>query len=158
MSRTITGNWNYPTNIKFGPGAINELANACRELGMTRPLLVTDEGLRELPMIRNALQANEAAGMPTGLFADVQGNPVGGNVDAGVAACKAGQHDGIIAFGGGLHKCAGMNFANTEMAVITALLFRNYDLELITPETQVERGLGSSRPSQTWVRFKRRDK
>ncbi|MBT3338467.1 MAG: cytochrome P450 [Anaerolineae bacterium] len=64
----------------------------------------------------------------------------------------------IIAFGGGLHKCAGMNFANTEMAVITALLFRNYDLELITPETQVERGLGSSRPSQTWVRFKRRDK
>ncbi|MBT3787569.1 MAG: iron-containing alcohol dehydrogenase [Alphaproteobacteria bacterium] len=101
MSRTITGNWNYPTNIKFGPGAINELANACRELGMTRPLLVTDEGLRELPMIRNALQANEAAGMPTGLFADVQGNPVGGNVDAGVAACKAGQHDGIIAFGGG---------------------------------------------------------
>jgi alcohol dehydrogenase class IV len=101
MSRTKKGNWNYPTNIRFGPGVINELADACRELGMTRPLLVTDKGLRDLPMIRNALKANEAAGLPTGLFADVQGNPVGANVDAGVAVCKAGQHDGVIAFGGG---------------------------------------------------------
>jgi len=62
----------------------------------------------------------------------------------------------IISFGGGLHKCAGMNFANTEMAVITALLFHNYDLELLTPKTKIERGLGSSRPSETWIRYQRR--
>ncbi|MBT3322671.1 MAG: cytochrome P450 [Anaerolineae bacterium] len=62
----------------------------------------------------------------------------------------------IIAFGGGLHKCAGINFANTEMAVIAALLFKEYDLTLITTDTKVERGLGSSRPSETWVHYKKR--
>jgi sterol 14-demethylase len=62
----------------------------------------------------------------------------------------------IIAFGGGLHKCAGMNFANTEMAIITALLFRHFNLELITPDPRIERGLGSSRPSKTWIRYQRR--
>lgn len=68
------------------------------------------------------------------------------------------RHDlhSIIAFGGGLHKCAGMNFANTEMAVIAALLFRRYDLELITPEPKVQRGVGSSRPGKTWIRYARR--
>lgn len=35
-------NWNYPTAIKAGPGRIKELPDWCRELGMARPLLVTD--------------------------------------------------------------------------------------------------------------------
>jgi alcohol dehydrogenase class IV len=43
----LHGNWNYPTAIRFGAGRIRELPAACRELGMQRPLLVTDEGLRE---------------------------------------------------------------------------------------------------------------
>ena len=69
------------------------------------------------------------------------------------------KHDAhaIVTFGGGLHKCAGMNFANTEMAVITAMLFHQYDVKLVTPETRIQRGLGSSRPSKTMIRYKRRD-
>ena len=39
---TLTGNWNYPTSIHFGPGRIRELAQTCREAGITRPLLVSD--------------------------------------------------------------------------------------------------------------------
>ena len=42
---TLTGNWNYPTAMRFGPGHISELAEACKSLGMTKPLLVTDPGL-----------------------------------------------------------------------------------------------------------------
>jgi alcohol dehydrogenase class IV len=101
MSKTITGNWHYPTAIRFGPGTINELPDACRELGMKKPLLITDEGLKDFPMVQNAIKANTEAGLPTGLFADVQGNPVGANVDAGVIAYRTGDHDGVIAFGGG---------------------------------------------------------
>ena len=101
MNKTIKGNWNYPTAIKFGPGTINELPDACRELGMKSPLLITDEGLKNFPMVQNAIRANTESGLPTGLFADVQGNPVGANVDAGVVAYRAGGHDGVIAFGGG---------------------------------------------------------
>jgi len=98
---TLTGNWNYPTAIRFGPGRITELAEACKSLGMTKPLLVTDPGLAGLPMVADALAANQAAGLPTGLFSDVKPNPVGKNVDDGIAAYRDGGHDGVIAWGGG---------------------------------------------------------
>ncbi|MDH4247754.1 MAG: iron-containing alcohol dehydrogenase, partial [Deltaproteobacteria bacterium] len=92
---------NYPTSVKFGVGRISELADACRSLGMQRPLLVTDTGLAALPMVRNALSSNQAAGLPTGVFSDLRPNPVGANVEAGVSAYRQGGHDGVIAFGGG---------------------------------------------------------
>ncbi len=98
---TVSGNWNYPSPIRFGPGVVAQLPAACRELGMTGPLLVTDEGLASLSIVAEARACCEAAGLPTGLFSGVQGNPVGGNVGAGVAALQQGGHDGVIAFGGG---------------------------------------------------------
>lgn len=63
----------------------------------------------------------------------------------------------LIGFGGGAHKCTGMNFANMEMTVITALLFRQFDLELVTKHPQIQRGLGASRPDKAVVRYWRRD-
>ena len=98
---TLTGDWNYPTAMRFGPGRIAELAEACKGLGMSRPLLVTDPGLAGLPMVADALAANRAADLPTGLFSDIKPNPVGRNVDDGLAAYREGGHDGVIAWGGG---------------------------------------------------------
>ncbi len=108
---TLTGTWGYPTQVLFGPGRIAELARACRGLGMRQPLLVTDPGLASLPMVQDALAANEAAGLPTGLFSEVKPNPVGRNVEDGVTAFKAGGHDGVIAFGGGSGLDAGKAIA-----------------------------------------------
>ena len=101
MTNTLTGNWNFPTPTRFGAGRISELADACRELGMKNPLLITDPGLAGLPMIADAIAANNAAGLPTKLFSNVQPNPIGENVEDGVAAYKEGEHDGVIAWGGG---------------------------------------------------------
>ena len=101
MSVSASRNWNYPTAIRFGPGRIQELPEACAALGMTRPLLVTDPGIAALPILEAALAANRLSGIPTGVFAEVDANPVGANVDAGVAAYRAGDHDGVIAMGGG---------------------------------------------------------
>lgn len=98
---TLVGNWNYPTAIRFGAGRIRELPEACSELGIQRPLLVTDPGLAGLPMVDSALESCRSAGLGCEVFADVQGNPVEVNVTAGVAAFGAGGHDGVIAFGGG---------------------------------------------------------
>jgi alcohol dehydrogenase class IV len=98
---SLRGSWNYPTAMLFGAGRIRNLARACKDLGMSRPLLVTDPGLAGLPMVQNALAANEAEGLPTGLFSEVKPNPVGRNVEEGVAIFSAGGHDGVIAFGGG---------------------------------------------------------
>ena len=62
----------------------------------------------------------------------------------------------LIGFGGGTHKCTGMNFANNEMTVIAALLLRQFELELLTPEPQIERGLGANRPEATHIAYRRK--
>jgi alcohol dehydrogenase class IV len=98
---TLRGNWNYPTSIRFGAGRIVELPDACKTLGMKRPLLVTDPGLAGLPMISTAVDACRVAGLDCVVFSDVQANPVEANVSNGVAAFRSGVHDGVIAFGGG---------------------------------------------------------
>ena len=97
----LHANWNYPTNIRLGSGRLKELAEACQQLGMNKPLLITDPGLAALPMVEDALAICRGAGLACGLFSDVQGNPTGSNVANGVAAFNAGDHDGVIAFGGG---------------------------------------------------------
>lgn len=97
----LSGNWNYPTSVRFGAGRIAELADAAKSAGMARPLLVTDPVLAKLPIVARALEVLEAGGMPAKLSTDVKPNPVAANVEAGVAALKAGDHDGVVAFGGG---------------------------------------------------------
>jgi alcohol dehydrogenase class IV len=107
----LRGNWPTPTKIRFGVGRIAELPDACKVLGMRRPLLVTDQGLAPLSVIRDAIAGNERDGLPTGLFSGVRSNPNGGNVSDGVAAYRAGRHDGIIAMGGGSALDAGKTIA-----------------------------------------------
>ena len=101
----LSGNWNYPTPVRFGAGRISELADACRALGMQRPLLVTDKGLASLPITIAATQALVESGLSTdaasALFADVDPNPNGANLDAGLVRYREGGHDGVVAFGGG---------------------------------------------------------
>jgi alcohol dehydrogenase class IV len=97
VSAILRANWNYPTTVWHGPGRIAELPAACARLGILKPLLVTDEGLSEAPMIRQALARVAGAR----LFAGVRGNPVAANIEAGLVAYRGGGHDGVIAFGGG---------------------------------------------------------
>ncbi|MFP5421634.1 MAG: iron-containing alcohol dehydrogenase [Gammaproteobacteria bacterium] len=104
-------NWNYPTSVRVGVGRISELPAACRQLGMSAPLLVTDPGLAALPMIDRALLHCRDDGLIAGLFHGIKGNPTGQNVMDGVAAFKAGKHDGVIAFGGGSALDAGKAIA-----------------------------------------------
>ena len=94
-------NFNYPTAIKFGAGRIRELADHCRANGIARPLLVTDPGLAAMPMVRAVVEDVKRAGLGIRVFSDVRPNPVEANVLEGVKAFKAGDHDGVVAFGGG---------------------------------------------------------
>ncbi|MGI9282527.1 MAG: iron-containing alcohol dehydrogenase [Endozoicomonas sp.] len=106
-----TANWNFPTAVRAGAGRINDLPAACVELGMKNPVIVTDPGLSGLPMIKEAQALVSSALLGCGLFSAIKGNPTGDHVSAGVAACKAGNHDGVIAFGGGSALDAGKAIA-----------------------------------------------
>ena len=97
----LRADWNYPTSVRFGSGRIAELAEVVNAGGIARPLFVTDPNLARLPMVADALWSLRATGISTELFSDIQPNPVEANIVAGVAAFRAGGHDGVIAFGGG---------------------------------------------------------
>ena len=98
---TFTANWSFPTSIRFGLGRISELGEACQSVGMENPLLVTDRGLAPLSITSEALDLMEASGFNRALFAEVDPNPNELNLAEGLKAYKDGNHDGIIAFGGG---------------------------------------------------------
>jgi sterol 14alpha-demethylase len=71
--------------------------------------------------------------------------------------CSHKDHkNAIIGFGGGMHKCPGMNFALNEMVTICAHLFQRFEVQLETLEPGVRRDLGANRPTETWVRFQRK--
>ncbi len=111
-------NWSYPTAIRFGAGRITELAEACKAVGMKKPLLVTDRGLAKLPIASQALNILDAAGLGRAMFSDVDPNPNDINLEAGLKAFKSGNHDGIVAFGGGsgldLGKCVAFMAGQTR--------------------------------------------
>ena len=97
----LTGNWSYPTAIKFGAGRIKEIGAACAQAGIKRPLLVTDRGLASMAITTTTLDLLEAAGLGRAMFAEVDPNPNEVNLAAGLKVYKDGGHDGVVAFGGG---------------------------------------------------------
>jgi alcohol dehydrogenase class IV len=101
MKAVLTGAWNYPTRVLTGPGRISELADACKLAGITRPLIVTDKGLVDTPVVAVAVKVLKDAGLTDNVFSDVKGNPTEANLEAGLAAYRAGKHDGVVAYGGG---------------------------------------------------------
>ena len=101
-------NWNYPTNVWFGVDRSKEIQKACDTLGIKNPLIVTDPGLLQTSIID---EINSSLSSNTQIYSDVQGNPTGSNVTNGVKVFLEGDHDGVIAIGGGSGMDAGKGIA-----------------------------------------------
>ena len=94
-------NWNYPTTMWVGEDRINDIAEACKSLGITKPLLVTDKGLAETDIVKKTLSILNNNKVSVELYSKVIGNPTGSNVTEGADYYNKNNCDGVIAFGGG---------------------------------------------------------
>ncbi len=89
----------YVTQIQFEFGAVKLLPSECERVGIQRPLIVTDAGVKAAGVLQKALDA--LPGVPVTVFDQTPSNPTEAAVRAAVEMYKAGQCDGLIAVGGG---------------------------------------------------------
>jgi 4-hydroxybutyrate dehydrogenase len=89
----------YITNIQIDFGALRLLPDECARSGITRPLIVTDAGVKAVGILHKALEA--LPGLPTAVFDQTPSNPTEAAVRAAAEVYRSGQCDGLIALGGG---------------------------------------------------------
>ena len=95
------GDFNYPASYRIGAGRVRELASACLELGIERPLVVTDPGILGLDWFGPILPRLEAEGLAPRVFSEIETNPASSHVEAGLASAAEHGADGCLLIGGG---------------------------------------------------------
>ncbi len=89
----------YVTQIQFEFGAIKLLKQECVRVGITRPLIVTDPGVKAAGILQKALDA--LPGIKVAVFDQTPSNPTEAAVRAAAEMYQANHCDGLIAVGGG---------------------------------------------------------
>lgn len=89
----------YITQIQIDYGAVQLLGQECARAGITRPLVVTDPGVKAAGVLQPALDA--LAGLPVAVFDQTPANPTEAAVRAAVEIYRAHGCDGLVAVGGG---------------------------------------------------------
>ena len=90
---------NYITQIQFDFGALSLLRQECERVGISRPLVVTDAGVKAAGLLQRALDI--LPGWPVAVFDQTPSNPTEAAVRAAAAVYRAHTCDGLIALGGG---------------------------------------------------------
>ena len=93
--------WSFPIPIAYGPGRLGEIGQRCLAMGLLNPLIVTDKGSRDLPFISKLHSYLAEAGLSTALFSEISPNPRDDEISTGCDSFRSGNHDAIIAIGGG---------------------------------------------------------
>ena len=93
--------WNFPIPIAYGRGRLNEISAFCSRFKISNPLIVTDKGSKKLPFVRRLTTLLRNASIQSQLFYGISPNPRDDEINAGCIAYSKGNHDGIIAIGGG---------------------------------------------------------
>ena len=122
--------WTFPTNIAYGPGRLKEIGGICNNLNIKNPLIVTDKGSTKLPFIINLQNYLKSSDVKSDLFFDISPNPREDEVSNGVSKFKDGNHDAIIAIGGGSAMDGG------KLICLTAnndVPLRDFEFELTPP-------------------------
>ena len=112
--------FHVPTRLVFGAGTIDRLGALARDLGLARPLLVSDHGLEEAGHVDRALGLLRTAGLEVEVFDDFDVNPDEAMCARGVAFAREYRPDAVIGLGGGssLDCAKGINLLLTNGGAI----------------------------------------
>ena len=123
--------WTFPTNTAYGPGRFKEIGDQCNKFGIRNPLIVTDNGSTKLPFINELKELLLKANIKSDLFSEISPNPREDEISAGCKKYKEGNHDSIIAIGGGSAMDGG------KLICLTAnndIPLRDFEFELTPPK------------------------
>jgi alcohol dehydrogenase class IV len=93
--------YNFPTTIRFGAGAVNELGDYLKKNNLNSPLIVTDPVVASLGFFKKITQDLNNKSINVTVFADIHKNPVKSDVYKGTDVYDAEKNDCIIGIGGG---------------------------------------------------------
>ncbi|MGB8192893.1 MAG: iron-containing alcohol dehydrogenase [Chitinophagaceae bacterium] len=93
--------YNFPTTIRFGAGAVKELADHLASKGLSRPLIVTDPVVVQLDFFKQVKESLQHKNISVEVFSDIHKNPVKSDVLKGGDAYKSNDRDSIVGIGGG---------------------------------------------------------
>jgi alcohol dehydrogenase class IV len=97
----MVANINLPRILRVGAGASQALVATLAELGLQRPLLVTDPFMVECGHCARLQGPLDQAGIEYGLFGDCVPDPTSDSVYAALAVLRDGAYDCVVALGGG---------------------------------------------------------
>jgi len=93
--------FNTTKSIINESGALQKIADICREQHMTKPLVVTDQGIVKVGLMSKLEDALKAGDMDYSTYADVIADPPESIIYSALEVLKQGGNDGVIGFGGG---------------------------------------------------------
>ena len=93
--------YNFPTIIRFGAGAIKELPDHLVAAGLKKPLLVTDPMVAQFDFFKEIIAALRAKELSVEVFSDIHKNPVKSDVLKGGDVFTGTDRDSIVGIGGG---------------------------------------------------------
>ena len=101
MNYLSNQDWTFPTSIRYGPERIKELTEICNQKGIKKPMIVTDKGSKNLNFIDDILVDLKKNDINPKIFANISPNPKDEEIVFGKSEFLNGNHDAIIAIGGG---------------------------------------------------------
>lgn len=93
--------FNFPTIIRFGAGAVKELPAYLKSNGLSKPLIVTDPNVAQLGFFKAIVDDLKSNGISVEVFSDIHKNPVKSDVYKGVEVWDNSGCDCVIGIGGG---------------------------------------------------------
>src|SRR5688572_2955343 len=93
--------YNFPTTIRFGAGASNELGDYLLQNNLSKPLIVTDPTVSQLGFFKSIVTDLKKKNISTEVFSDIHKNPVKSDVYKGTDAYDNTKRDSVIGIGGG---------------------------------------------------------